>query len=138
MSAITTFSFYPDGAKRQIEIVCYDKQIFQWDIFFLQPVQHGFSAQVHISTWLKQEQTSAFDFVCGDVAQFGRFKIQVFIMSQSVENFKTDIVTGVFIFGANVSKSGDEKFLHGVFFFKYVWFLVCQYASKKCKHWFFL
>ena len=45
-------------------------------------------------------------------------------VQNSFKNFKPNIMAGMFVFGANISQSNDEVFLHGVCFGEVLFFIV--------------
>src|SRR5690606_18168150 len=66
--AMASLCFYTQRSKRQCQVVDQYQQVFQRNIFFLQPVIHCPSAQINVGSWFEQKKSPPFEFVFGHKA----------------------------------------------------------------------
>lgn len=101
--------------KIQVQVIDDDEQVFFGDLFGLQPVAHRLTAQVHEGVRLEQQHLLAPVFDPGHVAVAAGLEI----FAQVFHHAETDIVAGVFVFGAGVAEAYDQKFHGGVDWFRF-------------------
>src|SRR5687767_8331660 len=110
MSSVTSFAAEPDRAKIQLDLIDDDQQIFNRDLFFLQPISHGFSAEIHICIRLEQNQRSALILCFSYLTKGNRFPLCLQFISQTVYCLKTNIMPCQSIFRSDIAQSRDKIF----------------------------
>ena len=108
MPTVGAFFTHPDDTQRQRDVVVDDKQILDGNLLLIQPIFHRLATEVHIGGWLDHHKGFSSVLHLGNLGQTAGGEGSLKILSQSVSNAKTCIVPGVFIFGTDVSQTGDE------------------------------
>lgn len=106
------FALDPYGSKGEIKIIGHHQQILKRDLFEVQPIVHGLSAQIHKSVWLQKDKGSSLVSETTQVAELFGFKADIFVTGKTVKNGKAYIVPGIVILFTDIAQSDDQKFFH--------------------------
>ena len=113
MTAVGSLFAEADSAQGKGDVVVDDEEVFDGDFFLAQPILHGFAAKVHIGGWFDDKEGPAPVFHFRGLGETTRGERGFEVFCQAVGDPEACVVTGVFIFRADVSETGNQIF-HGV------------------------
>lgn len=105
MPAIAPFWADADFAERQGQFVHQHHHILKLYLLSLQPVVHGFAAQVHIGIGFYQQQQFAPVLYFSHIGVTVGRKFNAGLSSQAIGYFKADVVAGFRIFRTDIAKA---------------------------------
>ena len=110
MTAVAAALAYADFAERQSKVVADDEKMVERNFLLLHPIGHGLSTQIHIGGWLDEDKGAASRFHLGAIGVTNLAKSSIGRLSQSVQYFKSYVVAGVGVFGADVAQPYNQIF----------------------------
>ena len=110
MSAVGAFLAHADGAHGQGDVVVDDEEVLDGNLLLIEPVFHRLAAEVHIGGGLDHHEGLASVFHLRHLGQAAGGESSLKVLGQAVGDAKASVMPGIFIFGTDVSKTGDEVF----------------------------
>ena len=110
MTAVAPFGPNTQRTERQSDIVRNDQQVFERDLLLLEPIADGLATQIHVGRRFEQQQEMPAVTKFGHITVTSRTKRDIGHPGQGVQYFETYVVTGIGIFGADISQSDDQVF----------------------------
>jgi hypothetical protein len=112
MTAVAAAFADPDLSKRKGQVVNDDHKVIRFDLLLLHPVADGISTQVHVSGGFQEKKEAGFMPELAYIAIAGWLKNNIGRSSKSVQYCKSRVVSGVGVFGTDITQSSDQIF-HG-------------------------
>ena len=110
MTARAALLAHAQGAERQRYVVGHHQQVFYRDLLLLHPVADRLARQIHVGGGLEQNDGAPLVAQRGDRSVTVGLKRDVGCLCQGIQHSESYVVTGIGIFGADVTQSGNEVF----------------------------
>ena len=110
VAAVGTLLAHAQRAERQGDVVVHHEEVLNRNLLLLEPVFHSFSAEVHVSCRLDDEQGLAFVSQLRGLCEAARSERAFEVFGQTVGNLEADVVARFVVFSADVSETSDEIF----------------------------
>lgn len=114
VSGIATAATHAYSAEGESEVVDDDEKILKREFLLIHPESDGHATEIHKCRWLEYEEFAVFYFDFSHVAVSAGVEVSAGLGHESVGHHKSDVVTCIYVFRADVAEPDNEETFHSI------------------------